>query len=524
MLIEESGGEKSQEVELDEVVEVDEEMRTAEAEERKKKSILSMFGPRFEHLRRHSPYARNGKNSRRTLHLYHHLENLVASALQIKKKGLQEKKHFCELKHEVRKIQNDGYQETKIEELLQKAEEYTKSLKQTTIKNFFQSTNKAVRADSRGEEERSEEGDTGGREGEDEAGGREGEVGRELGRAQKLATLAAAMSLSESVFSQNYEKNCTLDLASGDTAKAIADTIRLRNLHNNEKMYTQRHSRFSKVWREYEESFQEVSEAMTLLSQLLTAKTPNLGFAANMQETIRRAHKVNAAETRVVVGIGKLRKAITAHKRELAKRLSQTRSNPRAPSLDVSNFSLEWWQAMDRVHRKFEEKYKEMTTHNQSREIFVSGFDWNTFKTVHDHFIFLTYTRQEFTTITELCNILCLPGAMKPKLLRAVKDHLPIAELNTHGQTVLLDSARIRADPSLLIKLSVLKEVVKKRVLRSHVTLKCLGKKQTRRKPTEDERRKKAEKKYKDVLPLAQQLVETGLNQHGGIEADLRRR
>ena len=70
---------------------------------------------------------------------------------------------------------------------------------------------------------------------------------------------------------------------------------------------------------------------------------------------------------------------------------------------------MEWWEANKNLRAKFEAKSKELGRNHQLSEVIISGFSLSTYQTISNHFTYLKYTNQEFTTVEEILGILRLP-------------------------------------------------------------------------------------------------------------------
>ena len=246
---------------------------------------------------------------------------------------------------------------------------------------------------------------------------------------------------------------------------------------------------------------------------------------ANIQALQAMALEVATAEKDVVSSVKKLQKLGKVHKKELSKRLS-TNQGERCP-LQISNYNLPWWRALAEVESMFEAKRREVgRNHLNNQNHLVSGFRMDVYKRVSDHFTFLRISQSEYTTLKEVAEALGLPKEMRRRLLEAMTRHLPVSQLSLHGKQVLLDSSRLRDEPEFLIKVCLLEK--EKRVLRSAEEVNTRGgprrRKLTRRKRTLEQRREAARAKHGVVLEKAKEIVETGVGNHGGVEADLRRR
>ena len=171
----------------------------------------------------------------------------------------------------------------------------------------------------------------------------------------------------------------------------------------------------------------------------------------------------------------------------------------------------------------FEAKRREVgRNHLNNQNHLVSGFRMDVYKRVSDHFTFLRISQSEYTTLKEVAEALGLPKEMRRRLLEAMTRHLPVSQLSLHGKQVLLDSSRLRDEPEFLIKVCLLEK--EKRVLRSAVKDSRRGAPHRRKKRTLEQRRQAVRAKHGVVLEKAKEIVETGVGNHGGVEADLRRR
>ena len=266
--------------------------------------------------------------------------------------------------------------------------------------------------------------------------------------------------------------------------------------------------------------------ALNTLCNLLGEEVPDQGSpVANIQALQARALELATAEEDVVSSVKKVQKLGKVHKKELSKRLSMSTNQGERCPLQISNYNLPWWRALAEVDSMFEAKRREVgRNHLNNQNHLVSGFRMDVYKRVSDHFTFLRISQSEYTTLKEVAEALGLPKEMRRRLLEAMTRHLPVSQLSLHGKQVLLDSSRLRDEPEFLIKVCLLEK--EKRVLRSAEEVNTRGgpHRVRRKKRTLEQRREAARAKHGVVLEKAKEIVETGVGNHGGVEADLRRR
>ena len=157
----------------------------------------------------------------------------------------------------------------------------------------------------------------------------------------------------------------------------------------------------------------------------------------------------------------------------------------------------------------------EVEKKNMLGEITISGFRMVVYRSIFDYNGYLRISNAEFTTVKEVLDVLLLPPTMKTKLHQAMMTHLPVAEMKIRGQKVLLDCEQLRSHPQLLVKVMVLQKVPPARVLRKVPVHKGNKKTMTKFKG------RKYFDKYPDVLEITKTLVESGMADHGGIEAEV---
>ena len=374
----------------------------------------------------------------------------------------------------------------------------------------------------RGEEEEKE---GGGRrreeeEEEEEEGGSDGE--RVEGGSDSLADLCEALVVPKSfLMTRNYKQGSILDHLSKGAPQLVREVTKLRKLH---KTHFQKGSQFGQNWKEFDVVIAGTRVALNTLCKLLGEEVPDQGSpVANIQALQARALELATAEEDVVSSVKKVQKLGKVHKKELSKRLSNNQGE-RCP-LQISNYNLPWWRALAEVESMFEAKRREVgRNHLNNQNHLVSGFRMDVYKRVSDHFTFLRISQSEYTTLKEVAEALGLPKEMRRRLLEAMTRHLPVSQLSLHGKQVLLDSSRLRDEPEFLIKVCLLEK--EKRVLRSAEEVNTRGgpHRVRRKKRTLEQRREAARAKHGVVLEKAKEIVETGVGNHGGVEADLRRR
>ena len=177
--------------------------------------------------------------------------------------------------------------------------------------------------------------------------------------------------------------------------------------------------------------------------------------------------------------------------------------------MEVSNFSLSWWEAMAAVENKFNEAGDKAITSRMYNTVTIGGFQKEVYRQAADYFTFLRVTGSEFAKLGALMDALNLPSSSSKKLLGALKQHLPVAELRINGRRLLVDCDLLRRCPELIIRLTLVLQAQPERKVK--VIEKSTASLARNMRANKRNTGKAFHKKFPGSLEVAKSLVMTGV-------------
>ena len=450
-----------------------------------------------------------------TLPVYHHIQNCVQTVLGKKARDPKEKLVTCEVAEVMRKLQDEMWPDDEVESYLTRAEAKIKG--QTTLKQYFSVVPKT--RDPKPKTSTSEASSQ-------KAPERKVESGRVRGGGSiNLALLCESLSMpGGSLLKDRYTSANIMNLMAAGLPKLITATNSMAVQEDNIVKFRKRISRFKEVKRGYTETEVKLKESLKHLVDLHKEKSAigQVDTETEMEEMIQIIGEIKTAGSKVEENIRALRKSLKPFRRELKKRLGKHVNREICMTTLEMGRTVDWWQAMLELQDKFEvsEQAFDASHNNKDGEPEVMGLNWNTYQRVEAFLKYRTACSNDYTKLSDIAAACNVPQPLKPKLRKAMLEHLPVSELVFGNNHVILDTQKLRSDPELLVKVIGLLKTRVKRVINMTKTTR---QKVQRGGPRKERPARRFETKHPDTLRLVRDLVETGLGDHSGLEADLRR-
>ena len=321
---------------------------------------------------------------------------------------------------------------------------------------------------------------------------------------------------------ENFDNTDPLENLSQGLAKDLRESEILTETEYKEAKF--RWMKGSKFVNDKNAVIEEVEVLKTELGQLASQQyQTNASVLQNMTLAASRVNKITEARSKITKSLSILKKKLKIWKRQVTKRLSSLKNDPKEVHLEASNLGKPWWLAMNELKMKFDQGEVGKLKKHAGREVTMCGFNLDFYQCVQNLMYYHRVSGSECINIKEVMSVVKVPSSSTKRVISAMKEHLPVAIFYYYGQTILLDCETLNNDKSLLLKVISLQRTPPNKMLTNPKVPRddwSTGK--TIKKP-----RQMYHEKHLTVFQKVQNLIITGGvggGEHSGIGADRRRR
>lgn len=482
----------------------------------KEDEIVFQHAEDLDKIRHFSAHSINGKRTTGSLSLYHHMQNVVASNLQARKKSGGQSNDPIEEK--IKYLQDSNWPEDEITEEIQQALTTIQIRKQATIRDFFKKK----------PEPKSLAAKTNTSEGKKPTLISEEARSKNQEKVSKLKSLALTLKITNTGLLNQWPATDPINIASATLETKLKSFSAYEREEANTVKFRKNASKAKNNKEAFERSKYKLKKTIGELSEKLKERDEMAGDndldVETMQAkmTIVKAIDVKKKEalsliTEVEQNMKKVKRYLDQRKSN--KNLDMTKND--TPVLETFSTDRTWWSSLEKIQKKFREAVdktvNEENHKHANRDMTISGFNEEFYVRTSNIFNYHRSIGSEFVPVELIMSENKVPKARKAAMLNALKVNLPVSQFMYKGSSYVLDNEHIDSNPDIIVKIMSLEEVITDQFL-SNSSRKEAKKRHKRKRTAFHE-------KYPTVLEKAKIIIEQGNSEtHPGVEADSRRR